>query len=250
MLSVPQTLTSRFFSQFELLLADTELLRQRAYQVRHRVFCEELGFAMKTNDGFETDEYDDHSLQLLLRDHLNNIDIASVRVVKPFNRGGGLPFELFGLRYVDRKLFDWKQLDPTRCCELSRLSVLQGIRRPRSQKTDVCESDEKGIAKDLRLLIPIALSYAALTLSVANNYEWIFMGGELRLRRLIAHYGIYSQQISSIFEYYGPRALFVLNRSQLLTDMQSWKPELREFYWHIDGKLNGYKEDIELARAS
>lgn len=250
MLSLSQAPTSRFFNQFDILLADTESLRQRAYQVRHRVFCEELGFAMRTSGGFETDEYDPHSLQVLLRDRLNDIDIASVRVVKPLTRGGGLPFESFGLRHIDRKIFDWKQLDPTKCCELSRLSVLQNVRRLHSQDTGASASGVKAISKDLRMLIPIALSYAALTLSVANNYEYIFMGGEPRLQRLITHYGIYSLQISPLFEYYGQRALFVLNRSQLLIDMRKWKPELLEFYRHIDGKLNSHYEEFAIARAS
>lgn len=250
MLHVSETLTSRFSRRFDIFLADTDSLRQRVYQVRHRVFCQELGFAMQSDGEFETNEYDDHSLQLLMRDRFTNTDIACVRVVEPLKRGGGLPFEAFGLRYIDRKLLDWKKLDPMRCCELSRLAILESVRRPSSPGADAPECGDIAIAKDLRALIPVALSYAGLSLSLARDYEWIFMGGELRLQRFITRYGLNSRQISPLFDYYGQRAIFVLSRNQLLADMRKWKPEWLGFYRYIDNKLTGGLEDVMVARAS
>lgn len=248
MLSERRSFTSRFSRRFDILLADNEPLRQGVYQVRHRVFCQELGFAMQSNAGFETNEYDDHSLQLLLRDRMKNTDIACLRVVEPFECGGGLPFEAFGLRHIDRKLFDWNQLNPAQCCELSRLAVLENTRRQFNSGTDVLDSTV--VAKELRPFIPISLLHAAFSLIFERDYEWIFMGAEPSLQRFLARYGFHFQKISPLFDYYGQRAVFVLSREQLLADMRKWKPEWLELYRYIEKKVTRGEEGMAMARAS
>lgn len=250
MMSERRSFASRFSRQFDIFLADDDSLRQRAYQIRHRVYCQELGFEQQRSDGFETDEYDDHSLQLLLRDRMTNTDIACLRVVEPLERDGGLPFESFGLRYIDRKMLDWRGVDPTRCCELSRLAVLENIRRPSRHGVNISESSSIPIAKDLRAFIPIVLLHTAFSLIFARDYKWIFMVGEPRMQRFLARYGFRFQQISPLFDYRGQRALFVLNRDQLLADMRTWKPEWLEFFTRVDNKLTYGEEDFAMARAS
>lgn len=250
MLPISETFASRFTRQFDILLADNGPLRQRVYQVRHRVFCQELGFEMQNDGELETNEYDDHSLQLLVRDRIANTDIACMRIVEPLKRGGGLPFESFGLGYIDRKLFDWKQLEGARCCELSRLAVLENIRRQSNSGVGVVNIEQASIARDIKAFIPISLLHAAFALIFASDYEWIFMGAEPRLQRFLARYGFNFRQISPLFDYYGQRAVFVLNRNELLADMHKWKSDWLDLYQDIDNKLIGSDKNIAVAHAS
>src|SRR5687767_12585927 len=124
------TLAYDFAHTFSMALADTEELRSRVYQLRYQVFCQELGYAMRQTDGQEADPYDQRSLHCLLQHRASRIDTGCVRLVLPLpGRGGGLPFESFGMRYVDRRLLDWRKLDATSCCEVSRLAVAAQFRR-------------------------------------------------------------------------------------------------------------------------
>jgi N-acyl amino acid synthase of PEP-CTERM/exosortase system len=250
MLSGSETLTSQFFGQFEISLADTRSLQQRVCQIRHRVYCQELDFEPHRIDGLETDEYDNHSLHILLRDRLTDVDIGCIRVVEPVHGGGGLPFEVSGLRYADRRLLDWKKLDSNQCCELSRLAVLENIRRSPINGMNISDTKNIEIAKNLKVFIPIALSYAGFAISLACNYKWMFMVGEPRLNRFLTRYGLNFQQISPLFDWHGQRALFVFTRDDLLAQMQKWKPEWYEFYNYIEQKVTDKKEEFAIALAS
>jgi N-acyl amino acid synthase of PEP-CTERM/exosortase system len=250
MLSGSKTLTSQFFRQFEISLADTRSLQQRVCQIRHRVYCQELDFEPHSSDGLETDEHDDHSLHVLLRDHINDVDVACIRIVEPLNRGGGLPFEKTGLRYMDRRLLDLKQLEPTQCCEISRLAVLENIRRSSGRGVNASELGGAAVAKDLRVFIPVALSYAGLAVSLACNYKWMFMVAEPRLQRFLIRYGLISRQISPVFDWHGQRALFVFSGDDLLAEMRKWKPQWYEFYNYIEHKVTDKKEEFAIALAS
>ena len=249
MLSGSETLTSQFFRRFEIFFADNNSLRQRVYQIRHRVYCQELG-ALQGNDGLEVNEHDDHSLHVLLHDRINDVDVACIRVIEPLNGGGGLPFEAIALCHMDRRQLDLKQLEPTQCCEISRLAVLENIRRPSGHGVNVSELGSIAVAKDLRVFIPIALSYAGLAVSLAYNYKWMFMVAEPRLQRFLTRYGLISRQISPAFEWFGQRALFVFNGDDLLAEMRKWKPQWCEFYNHIESRVAGKEEKVAIALAS
>ena len=87
-----------FGLNYHMQLADSEALRRRVYELRYRVFCHELGYAMDQQEGREADGYDGHSLHTLLTHPQTNSDVGCIRLVLPLQRGGGLPFEGVGLR--------------------------------------------------------------------------------------------------------------------------------------------------------
>jgi N-acyl amino acid synthase of PEP-CTERM/exosortase system len=52
------TLGETFRTRFEVAQALTDKLKDQAYRLRHRVYCEDLGFEPQRPDGRETDQFD------------------------------------------------------------------------------------------------------------------------------------------------------------------------------------------------
>ena len=57
---------NKFKEYFELAQALSPESKDEVYRLRHRVYCDELGFERPSHDGRERDEFDDQSRHLLL----------------------------------------------------------------------------------------------------------------------------------------------------------------------------------------
>lgn len=216
-----------FGKTFQLTLADTPELKARAFRLRCAVFCRELGFAMRQEEGLEADAYDGQSLHCLLTHRASGEDVGCIRLVLPRRSGGGLPFEGFGLRYVDRSLLDWRQLDSRLCCEVSRLAVCPNFRHRLAGETQASSAP----------VVAISLYHSVIALILDRGYSHVFMVIEPRLGRHLKRYGIQLQQISPAFEHYGSRATFVTTRQQLLWEVNHWRPEWRDVYEDVHRQL-------------
>ena len=88
-------LGSTFKQYFEIVPALSDALKDEVYRVRHQVYCEDLKFEPVRSDKRETDEYDPHSLHLLIRSVKTNEFIGCTRIVRPFpdDPSHPLPFE-------------------------------------------------------------------------------------------------------------------------------------------------------------
>lgn len=245
-----KVLLGELFSQrFDVIGADSDALRSRVFDLRFQVFCEELGFAMAHRNGLESDTYDTSSLHCLVHHRATATTPASdagcVRLVKPGVRGGGLPFESFGLRYIDRKLLDWRQLDPTSCCEISRLAVVNEYRRPLQVFDTPPTADNMVTIEDRRQrsgrmpLVVLALYQAVIALTLHNQFAWIFMVGEPRLQRHLLTYGIRMRQVSPTFDYFGTRAVFVSERADFQAAIDGWNADKRDLYTTVHTQLLG-----------
>lgn len=245
--SLPFSHTDSFKRQFDIQLASSDDLRQRIFDLRYRVFCEELGYAMDNRDGRESDKYDQSSLHCLVHHRPTQQDVGCVRVVVPRERGGGLPFETFGLRYVDRKLLDWSKLDPTKCCELSRLAVIDEFRRPLALSDANTPADVSGpTSRRNRMQLPsvvLMLYQATIALTLQHEFNWVFMVGEPRLQRHVLTYGIHMRQVSPTFEYFGQRAVFVTTMADTLATIDAWDANKMDLYQYVNQRLTGNMPD-------
>jgi len=68
--------------EFSIVIADTPVLLAEAYRVRHQVYCVERGFETSDN-GIETDGFDNMSRHVLLRHRASGEVVGTVRVVMP-----------------------------------------------------------------------------------------------------------------------------------------------------------------------
>lgn len=247
-----------FSRHFEVIPANSEILKARVFDLRFQVFCEELGCDLPHRNGLESDIYDATSLHCLVHRRASQgepeADVGCVRLVAPGTRGGGLPFEKFGLLHVDRKLLDWRQLDPTTCCEISRLAVPMVFRRPfkvfeNPVVTDKATENVTAIS-DRRVRpqrmppVVLALYQAAIALTLHHQFAWIFMIGEPRLQRHLATYGIQMRQVSPTFNHFGERAVFVAERADFQAAIDSWNADKRDLYTAVHTQLLGMPPPI------
>lgn len=246
-----RSLASDFASTFNLQVASTDAERARVYGLRYRVFCQEMGCTLDEANGLEADHYDDHSLNCLLENTHTGLLVGCIRLVQPLERGGGLPFESYAIRHVDRKLLDWRQLDPRSCCEISRLALEPGYRRRLRDGTLAERSASPAPAASKIFSLPfvaLSLYQAAVALVLDRGYEMAFMVGEPRLQRHLASYGINMRQISPVFDHFGERAVFVVDRASLLNTLATWDNERYEYFRAVQEKLQIKPEDPQLSR--
>lgn len=248
-------LADDFARTFEILIADTDELRARVYRLRHRVFCEELGYELDSDGTLEADECDAQSIHCLLRHRASGLDTGCVRLVLPLAGGGGLPFESYGLRYIDRKLFDWKQIDSRQCCEISRLAVASNFRRRSGEfntSDGVVDLDEaRAVDSFMRVRFPfiaVSLYHAAIALVLQRNYGFTFMVVAPRLQRHLQRYGVHINQISPVFDYCGNRAVYVTTGEQFQREVNSWNSELQGLYNNVHQQLFGQPAQLLVAQ--
>ncbi|MDB6063771.1 MAG: hypothetical protein JWM78_3874 [Verrucomicrobiaceae bacterium] len=237
------SLADDFARTFEIIIADTDALRARVYRLRHQVFCQELGYAMENDGALEADAYDNQSIHCLLQHRASGLDTGCVRLVLPLADGGGLPFESFGLRYVDRQLFDWKQIDSTRCCEISRLAVASNFRRRNGEFNNpegIADIDDSDSFTNRRFpFIAVSLYHAVIAQVLQRQYRWIFMVVEPRLQRHLQRFSVRVDQISPTFEYYGSRAVFMTTGERFQHEVNGWNGELQGLYGNVHQQLFG-----------
>lgn len=224
---LPASLAEAFAHLFNIRMMSAHQ-RPRIHQLRYRVFCEELGYGMRHEDGHERDDYDDAALHCLLHHQPSASDVGCFRLLgRP--RAGQLPCEQFGLPFVDPQLFDLQSIDLNDACEVSRLAVTPDFRRPLGFGGD-------GRSQRFSFGV-VSLYHAVIALILDGGYAWSFMVGEPRLQRHLLRWGINWQQISPTFEYYGSRAVFVSSREQLQRDVAAWPSGWRELYETVRQQL-------------
>jgi N-acyl amino acid synthase of PEP-CTERM/exosortase system len=222
------SLADAFGSNFEITQVGAEQ-RARIFQLRYRVFCEELGYGMHHDGSHESDDYDAAAQHCLLRHRPTECDVGCFRLLARHPLGH-LPCESFGLPFVDPASFDLRSIDLDDACEVSRLAVGPDFRRP------VAYIGADGRAQRFPFGV-VTLYHAALAMVLEGGWHWVLMVGETRLQRHLQRWGLRWEQISPPFEYYGSRAVFLSSREQLLRDVASWPPAWRELYEGVRAQL-------------
>jgi len=197
--SSPGSLREGFGTRFQVLAAVSDTLRNEVFRIRHQVYCEDLQFEPHRPDRYENDQYDAHSLHLLLR-HIGTREyIACARVIRanPDNPESPLPFELvcgdtLHLGLVGARLAQRQDIG-----EVSRLAVIGKYRRRKGESSrpyGLGESDFGGQAQSRFPYILIGMYLGVMAISVLHHIKTLFVLTEPRLRQHFARLGIGIQQ--------------------------------------------------------
>lgn len=243
-------LKQHFERYFALQKADDVASRERAYSLRYHVFCHELGYAMPHAGEREFDQFDSRAEHVLLSHRITGTEAGCVRLIHPAldQSGERLPFEHYALQAFDHAELDLRNLPPERCCELSRLAVGARFRRRMGEYANsagvppLSHQDVDRVSKQPRSMrqfpfIAFSLYQATIAMVMEYGYEHVFLGIEPRLARHLALFGIHLRQVSQIFEYYGPRAVFYTDRANLLEDIENWSPSVQVLYQAIAAEV-------------
>jgi N-acyl-L-homoserine lactone synthetase len=197
--------SASFLDTFEVVVADTEELREASFGLRHEVYSRELGFEPVRADGLERDAYDERALHYLLAHVPSGEWAACVRIVLA---GRGLPFE---------DVLGSVPLPEGPLGEISRLTVARGFRGGApsaalgASLTAVAASAEAGLASAVCMMKP-------------------------SLRRQLRGYGIQFTQLTPLFDYHGRRALFHMAPLAVCRDIA---PELQGILGAIGSQIAG-----------
>lgn len=211
------SLISAFNEYFEVMAADTPELQQQVFQLRYRVYCEEMRF-FDPNDypnRLECDEYDRRSAHYLLRHRGRDEYVGSVRLILPNSNN---PEELFPLEVHTAGQFYPDAFSPAhipriRIAEISRLILSRSLRsRPGEYASPY------GTAENIATLPPIGrrhfphpvlgLFLAIMRISAVQGISYWYAAMEPVLNRLLRRFNVQLQPIGPVVQYHGARQPF------------------------------------------
>lgn len=203
-------LGASFKRYFEIVPALTDELREQAFRIRHKVYCEDLKFEPLRSNGLETDDYDAQSLHCLIRSVKTERFVGCTRVVltRADNRSHPLPFEKVCARTIDRSVIDPQALARGRIAEVSRLAVISQFRLRRGERglPDPMNDEMFGTQVQPRFpYIPIGLYLGTLELARLHGVDTLFVLTEPRLAQHFARLGVEVAQIGGAIEHRGIR---------------------------------------------
>ncbi|HXU53437.1 MAG TPA: PEP-CTERM/exosortase system-associated acyltransferase [Casimicrobiaceae bacterium] len=205
-------LASQFSTYFEIVRATSRDLREASFKVRHRVYCEELGFESPRADAMECDEYDGDAEHILIRSRRTLTFVGCARVVRPQPVEHALPVERSGAWKASPPLHD---VDGNpRIAELSRLAVVSEFRRRRGEQNspvNLAEADFGTPVQPRFPHIPVGLYLGALALAARKRIATLVVLTEERLARHFGRMGVHLDQCGEPVEFHGLRAPYVMN---------------------------------------
>jgi len=231
---VSSSLLDAFREWFEIVPATTAELRKAAFGIRHRVYCEDLGFEAVRFDGLETDQYDANALHVLMRHRPSDTFIACVRLVRvpPQDPCTHLPFE----RLCDQLNPNAVPSEPVQrihIAEVSRLAVVREFRRRRGEAIQAEPGTEEDFAGGPRQRFPhllVGLYLGVIGAATIHHVERLYLLTEPRLAGHFRNLGLHVVQIGPPVEHRGMRIPSVIHVPSVA---QGLRPTTRPFYDHI-----------------
>jgi N-acyl amino acid synthase of PEP-CTERM/exosortase system len=203
-------LSSGFQRYFDIAPAVSDELQDQAYGIRHRVYCEELGFEPVREDRRERDPYDSRAMHVLVRSMKADRYVACARLVRvdPDDPSSLLPVEKACAHTIDRSILDPAQLPRDRIAEISRLAIVPEFRKRKGEQHTAIAVSEADFGKvDLPRFpyIQVSLYLGAIALAKHLGVETIFVLTEPRLAAHLWKLGVRIRRIGGPVEHRGER---------------------------------------------
>ncbi len=244
------TPSEKFKKYFDIELADTPEKKQKVYNIRYRVYCQEFGYEStnKKEKAVEIDEYDSHALHCLITHKSTQIPAACVRLVPKYGeKKVKLPFEKYCHQSLNSELIKNLNLDQTKECEISRLAVDWLFRKHTNErKSQSCQHLEH-LSKEEKssfIFIAVATFFGAIALTELSNKTNMFAMMEPFLPRLLNRSGLFFQKVGETIDYHGIRIPYFLTTQSAVNNI---RPELIDLYQWVYKKL-ACKLDVQVAQ--
>ena len=210
---------------FQAQLALTSTQKQRVFQLRHKVYCEEMGFEPLRVDGLETDRYDDRSLHASITHVASGKLAGTVRIISSDNQLELLPIEQHFSDQITHAELAPENFSRQHICEISRLAVPAEVRR-QHHRGNACSTTEQQCYRQ----VAVALYLIATQLCLQTHRYHSFVMIEPALARILRRIGIQFVQIGEPINYNGLRAPYYL-------DMRTTNVTLATEYQHLRARL-------------
>ena len=210
-------------AQYEIVPAFSDALKDEVYRIRHQVYCEELAYEPQRPDRRESDEYDPHSLHLLIRSVQIGDFIGCTRIVRtrPDDPNQPLPLEKSCAATLDRSIVDPARLPRDSIGEISRLAVLARFRkRPVEERREVGFMRKCG--RQMHPHFPYILAdlyLGTIELARLNGIDTLFVLTEERLARHLRILGFKVRAIGAPIELHGQRLPSMMSASGIIDNL-------------------------------
>ncbi|ARU56954.1 PEP-CTERM/exosortase system-associated acyltransferase [Oleiphilus messinensis] len=226
-------LADRFTKYFSLQFAHTESLKERAFEIRHQVYCEELGWEPTNPTGKEMDPYDGHSLHCLLRHNPSDRFIGCIRLVNSISVLGShsVPSE-FHLMDQEDPEYGGFNYPKGLYGEVSRLAIIADFRRRQGERGSPfpqaefeeykpCEEERRSCS-----YMAFGLYLSGIVLSSFLKHQYFVATMEPKLHVHLRRAGLRFRQVSPLFDFNGQRAVYCADRIELINGLNEDMREL------------------------
>lgn len=235
-----KTFYQTYWRTFEVIHAQTDELKERAFRLRYEVFCKENIFEQPggpdcSGDAIEHDAFDPHAAHFLLVHRDSGEDAGTVRILLPNEGALGNSFPLQSVCDHPLLTLDNKVLH---LAELSRLCMAKRFRRrpldgkilPTYYETEM-EGGEKGLGRFFRRRIPYAplgLLKAAFETCLEFNIPDMVTAMDPTHFRTMKRIGMSYRVLGPRVDYHGGQQPIIFNIKHVLDNMAMENPECWE----------------------
>jgi len=248
-------LLERFRTDFQFKLATSNDEKRRVYQLRHKVYCEELHYEEPTDAKakLEFDEYDNHSLHCLIEHRRSGQVAGCMRLVLPdendLSSDRRLPLQSYAGQSLTHDTLHPAHFDRDEICEISRLAIAAPFRRKslKAELEDSVDNDIHNFTADERKTFPVivvGLFLATYALVGLSNRRHVFAMMEPRLPRLLSMSGFHFTQVGNSIDFHGKRSAFYIDQHQAEKEIHL---DLIPLYRHIQSELSCQEKRSERA---
>lgn len=220
---------------FQAQLALTTAQKHRVFQLRHKVYCEEMGFEPVRADGLENDQYDERALHASITHASSGKLAGTVRIISSDNQAELLPIEKLFSTQIAHSEFAPNKFSRAKICEISRLAVPENIRLSSLRAQSGCSDIEDACCK----MVAISLYLQAIIMCLRSGRYHAFVIIEPALARILKRIGINFVQIGDAIDFNGLRAPYYLD---MRTTESTLKPEYRTLRDTLESQLYKRKD--------
>jgi N-acyl amino acid synthase of PEP-CTERM/exosortase system len=236
--------TERSFNDlFEIVPADTPELERQAYRLRYNYLSVERpepGYeAWRFPDGLETDPFDAHSVQCLVKYKPTSAWAGTVRLVLPRPEALERSFPVEAIPGSISATDQHRALDRRHLAEISRLILAEPFRQGRDKATrnsilriDGVPTQSVVTHRYLAHLALIGLLAATFQLTLNNNISAWLAAMETSLARLLGRLGVEFHPIGPEIYYHGPRRVYLGDVDQVVETLKRTNPEVWSIVRH------------------
>lgn len=231
-----KTFYQHYWRTFDIVHAQTDELRERAFRLRYDVFCRENKFEPATDPTeMERDAYDRKAIHFLMVHRDSGDDAGTVRILLPDEGNLQESFPLQELCDHPLLLIDHKV---RKMAEISRLCMAHRFRRrpmdgkilPAYYETEMRDVD-KGLGRFFRRRIPYAplgLLKAAFEASMEFGIPDMVTSMDPNYFRTMKRIGLSYRVLGPRINYHGKQQPVVFNIKNVLDNMMLENPECWE----------------------
>jgi N-acyl amino acid synthase of PEP-CTERM/exosortase system len=181
------------------------------YRLRHKVYCETLGYEPVYQNGIEKDDFDIRSHHVAITHQNQGTVIGCTRVVSCFDEKDLLPVEILAEKQLLDSDYHPEKFGRESICEISRLAVDQEFKQ-----------NLNGVSAQEQLLYPyiaLHLYYSSLKLAVESNRPHVYLLSESKLIRSMRLMGINIIPIGDYVAHKGLRKPCYINAQDFIDNL-------------------------------